>query len=157
MRCIASLLVLVLLNTLPCDAQPLFFEAAQTGSSIHSRIDLPTASDSYHYEHPVRQDHLRSLPIRLSYVSDRPDSQLPTTMRYVFGGTLAAVSVSSLVGGVGLGISTVNAFQSDARLTDALGIVTAILSVGAIGFSITSGVWSVRLFRGKAILRGPSR
>jgi hypothetical protein len=157
LRCATSVIVIFLLITLPSHAQLLSAETDNTGGKTPSSVVLTTASDSKTAWHLIAPEDLRSAPIRPSYILDRPDSELPTTMRYVLGGALAAVSTASLGGGIRLGIATVNAFRSNARLTDTLGVVTAILSAGAIGFSITSGVWSVRLFRGKAILRGPSR
>lgn len=152
-----GVIIVFLLATLPSHAQLLSGETDNNGGNTPSSVISTTPSDSKTSLHRISHKDLRSAPIRPSYILDRPDSELPTTMRYVLGGTLAAVSTASLVGGVGLGITTVDAFRSNARLTDTLGVVTAILSAGAIGFSITSGVWSVRLFRGKAIFRDPSR
>jgi hypothetical protein len=86
---------------------------------------------------------------------DRPDSDLPAAMRYALGSTLAVVSVSSFVGGVWLGHASVQTMRGSTELSTPLGLVVGIASAGALGFSVTSGVWSVRLFRGKAVLTVP--
>jgi len=152
-----GVIIVLLLTTLSSRAQLVSGETDTNGGNTPSSVISTTPSDSKTSLYRISPKDLRNAPVRPSYILDRPDSELPTTMRYVLGGTLAAVSTASLVGGIGLGITTVDAFRSNARLTDTLGVVTAILSAGAIGFSITSGVWSVRLFRGKAIFRSPSR
>lgn len=86
---------------------------------------------------------------------DRPDSDLPAPMRYALGSTLAVVSVSSLVGGVWLGHASVQTLRGQTELSTPLGLVVGIASAGALGFAVTSGVWSVRLFQGKAVLTVP--
>jgi hypothetical protein len=78
-------------------------------------------------------------------------------MRYVLGGVTASVSAASLVGGIGLARATVGLVRSDADLSNTLGLLTGMLSAGSFGLAVASAVWSVRLFRGEAVLAVPSR
>lgn len=88
---------------------------------------------------------------------ERPDSELPKPVRYVLGGTFAAVSAASFAGGVWSAHATITLFRRDASLSNPLGVLTAMMSAGAFGFSIASGVWSLRLFRGKVVLLSSPR
>jgi len=87
---------------------------------------------------------------------DRPDSDLPASARYVLGGLMAGVSAASAAGSVWFGRGTVLLFRSDAALSNSLGVLTGMLAVGGAGFAVMSAVWSVRLFRGKAVLLPPT-
>jgi len=95
--------------------------------------------------------------VSLPAAADRPESDLPPAVRYVLGGVAATVSAASLAGGIGLARGTVLLFRSDAILSSSLGILTGMLAVGSLGFAVASAVWSVRLFRGDAVLTLPSR
>jgi len=156
MKYITCVLTVITLYTLPSYAQSLPPVANATTEKITTSVVLKSASDISISAYLVRHQRRKSTLLRASYVPNRPDSELPKTMRYALGGTLAAVSVASFAGGIGLGIGTVDAFQSDTHLSNTLGVLTAMMSAGAIGLSITSGVWSVHLFRGKAMLLPPS-
>jgi hypothetical protein len=159
MKYITCVLTFIALYALPSYAQSLPPAANVTTEKITPSVVLKSASYISTSAYLVRHQRLiwlKSTLVRASYGPNRPDSELPKTMRYALGGTLAAVSVASFAGGIGLGIATVDAFQSDTHLSNTLGVLTAMMSAGAIGFSITSGVWSVRLFRGKAMLLPPS-
>jgi hypothetical protein len=102
--------------------------------------------------------HLETLGgVALPAVGDRPESDLPPAMRYVLGGVTASVSVASLVGGIGLARATVGLVRSDAALSNTLGLLTGMLSAGSFGFAVAAAVWSVRLFRGDAVLTVSSR
>lgn len=85
----------------------------------------------------------------------RNASEMPPTLRYALGSTFAAVSLASLGGSVWLSVATVRTFRSDTRLRTPLGIVSGIAVAGSIGLAATSGVWSVRLFRGQEVLTVP--
>jgi hypothetical protein len=152
MKYITCILTVVMLHALPSYAQPSPPVADATTARTPTSVVLKSTPNASIASYFARQQRLKSTLLRASYVPDRPDSELPKTMRYALGGTLAAVSVASFAGGIWLGVGTVNAFRSDAHLSDMLGGLAAMMAAGAIGFSITSGVWSVRLFRGKAML-----
>lgn len=124
---------------------------------VPERVVRSGAPDASGSRYGVRLRSLGGVTLPAARASERPDSDLPRPMRYVLGGTFAVLSVGSLVTSVRLGVATVDAFQSDAPLTDGLGVLVGFAAAGAVGFSVTMGVLSVRLFRGKMMLLPPSR
>lgn len=160
----------MLMLPLPAVGQSLSASASPE-RTVPSRADVQRAHLML-YQHPTHPIPVEAHPVsteryfvRLSSLGgvtraahthqDRPDSDLPAAMRYALGSTLAVVSVSSLVGGVWLGRASVQTLRGNTELSTPLGLVVGIASAGALGLSVTSGVWSVRLFRGKAVLTAP--
>ena len=153
MKNIACVLILLSVWVVPAAGQmalPADPERADDGSiSIVVRGHAEDAISSHFlqpHEYGMLAPAARVLP-------DRPDSELPRPVRYVLGTTFAAISVTSMVSGVAMGIYTVDLLRQDPPSIGRLfSILTGMMSAGAIGFSIASGVWSVRLFRGKVML-----
>jgi hypothetical protein len=153
MKTIACVLLFLVVWVVPAAGQialPADPKRADDGSvSIVVRGHAEDAISS-HFLQPHEYGRLapaaRALP-------DRPDSELPPAARYALGTTFAAISVTSMVGGVAMGIYTVDLLRQDPpSIGRTFSLLTGMMSAGAIGFSIASGVWSVRLFRGKVML-----
>jgi len=149
--------------SLPSAAQePVCDRAVETASTIDpsQSVVVPSGRPSAEADACRPFLHLESLGgvvLPTARADDRPDSDLPKSARYVLGGIMAGVSAASVAGSVGLGRATVSLFRSDAPLSSSLGVLTGILTAGSVGFAVMSAVWSVRLFRGKAVLLPPTR
>jgi len=137
---------------------------AQGSSAVEGRcpedssrsVVLKTTAEASVSAYFIQQPRLNGVASGLRPL-ERPDSELPKPVRYVLGGTFAAVSAASFAGGVWSAHATIVLFRRDALLSDSFGVLTAMMSAGAFGFSIVSGVWSLRLFRGKVVLRSSPR
>jgi hypothetical protein len=156
MRHISFVVIALLISILPANAQVPFSAHSYPSADTLRSVVLESTSNASVSAYFVQQRLRESDDWLVLRQVERPDSELSKPVRYVLGGTLATVSIASFVGGVWLGRATITLFRSDALLSNGFGALSAMLSAGAFGFSVTSGIWSLRLFRGKAMLMPPS-